>query len=80
MIAQAILAILLASAMAATFVGRRSNNALSQGLAKAKRTPITSHNIKIFGFPAWAKVCLNPDSWPVAEAHRCAAPPVLAAI
>ncbi len=30
--AQAIRAILLASAMAATFVGRRANNALSQGL------------------------------------------------
>jgi hypothetical protein len=30
--AQAIRAILFASAMAATFVGRRANNALSQGL------------------------------------------------
>jgi len=29
--AQAILVILLASAIAATFVGRRANNALSQG-------------------------------------------------
>ena len=31
MIAQAILAILLASAMAATFVGRRANKAVSHG-------------------------------------------------
>ena len=30
-IAQAILAILLASAIAATFVGRRANNAVSEG-------------------------------------------------
>jgi len=31
MIAHALLAILLASAMAATFVGRRASNAVSQG-------------------------------------------------
>jgi hypothetical protein len=37
MIAQAILAILLASAMAATFVGRRANNAVSQGRAWQRR-------------------------------------------
>jgi hypothetical protein len=41
--AQAILAILLASAMAATFVGRRANKAVSHGRYSYLAYPVITH-------------------------------------
>src|SRR5438105_1769518 len=58
-IAQAIRAILLASAMAATFVGRRANNAVSQGRCLVQ--PVIA-DFAEFRFGVWLWMASAPDA------------------